>query len=296
MNAYELHGKLKAAYSIQNLNKITITLINLYKNQQFGTLRQIAEMISEYVEINIDPQNRYFSKLMMMYHPDRGDFHRNEIDKLAANKDYDGLLSYSHIIMLGQIEEIAATLTSYEDIDYSPVYEWDFNLDGFNIVSNHDVIDPEMKQGRKNKTKGLSFYNAVKLRMYGNTRVEFPPYYLEDIEELELSQSDISDLDGVQYCIHVAVMDLSGNSISDISLLWGLTALKELNLADNQLEEIDTLSNLRNLRILDLSNNAIKDISSLYNLDKLEYVELTDSRVTGKQIKELEELGITVIH
>jgi len=296
MNVSELHGKLKTAYSIQNLNKITITLINLYKNQQFGTLRQIAEMISENVEIKIDPQNRYFSKLMMLYHPDRGDFHRNEIDRLAANNDYDGLLGYSHIIMLGKIEEIAATIASFEDIDYSPVYEWDFNLDGFNIVNDHDVVEPENRQSRKSKTKGLSFYNAFKMRMYGNTRVGFPPHYLEDIEELELSQSDISDLDGVQYCIHTVIMDLSGNSISDISLLWGLTALKELNLADNKLEEIETLSNLKNLRILDLSNNAIKDISSLYNLDKLEYLEITSSKVTGKQIKELEELGITVIH
>jgi Leucine-rich repeat (LRR) protein len=296
MTTSELYGKLKTAYSTQNLNKITITLINLYQNQQFGTLRQIAEIISESIEINIDPQNKYFSKLMMLYHPDRGDFHRKEIDRLAANDDYKGLLAYSHIIRLDRIEELTTTLTSFEDIDYSPVYEWDFDLDGFNIISDYDAMEIDNKHVRKSKTIGRSFYDAMKIRMYGNTQVGFPPHYLEDLEELELSQSDINDLDGIQYCIHANSIDLSGNFISDISPLWGLTALKELNLADNKLEEIDTLSNLRNLRTLDLSNNAIKDISSLYGLDKLEYLVLTGSRVTGKQIKALEELGITVIY
>ena len=28
-----------------------------------------------------------------------------------------------------------------------------------------------------------------------------PAYYLEDIEDLELSQSGIDDLDGIQYCV-----------------------------------------------------------------------------------------------
>jgi hypothetical protein len=71
------------------LNRITVTLIGLYKEQQSGTLRQIAEMISESVDIEIDPEGRYFSKLMMFYHPDRGDYHRKEIDRLAADENHD---------------------------------------------------------------------------------------------------------------------------------------------------------------------------------------------------------------
>jgi internalin A len=295
MELKKLHASLKEAYSNQNLNKIAVTLIQLYKEEQFGTLGKIAEMISEKVEITIDSEARYFSRLMMLYHPDRGDFHRKEIDRLAEAGDYDGLLGYTHILTLSRIEEVAETLASYEDIDYSPVYEWDINLDGFTIVNITDTDKQEKRQTRTRKSRGVNFYNAVKLRMYGNTKAGFPPYYLEDIQEVELSQSDIHDLDGVQYCIHAATMDLSGNSISDISLLWGLTALEELNLSDNKLEEIDTLSNLRNLKILDLSYNAIRDISALYTLNKLEYLVLTGSKVPPEQIKELEETGVIVV-
>ena len=80
--------------------------------------------------------------------------------------------------------------------------------------------------------------------------MDFPPYYLEDLEDIELSQSGITDLDGVQYCIHTFTMDLSDNTIRDITLLWDLPLLEELNLSYTEIEDIDVLSNLRNLRII----------------------------------------------
>lgn len=295
MKTEELSLELLEAYSNQNLTRITVTLINLYKNKQFGTLGKIAEMICETVEIGIDPEARYFPKLMMLYHPDRGNFHRREIEKLAAADDRNGLDSYTHILTLGRIEEIVSLMASYEDIDYSPVYEWDINTDGFTIIDHDKKSTSEKSFGKEKKSRGISFYNAVKIRMYGNTRVEFPSHYLEDIDEIELSQSGIDDLEGVQFCIHTLSLDLSGNSIEDISLLWGLTQLKEINLSDNKISDIDTLSNLKNLKTLDFSNNPIDDIDPLQDLNRLEYVNLTGCKIAQKQIKDLEETGITVI-
>ncbi|MBN1145345.1 MAG: leucine-rich repeat domain-containing protein [Bacteroidales bacterium] len=295
MNITILHQKIKEAYSTANLNRITVTLIGLYKEQQLGTLKQIAEMISESVDIVIDQEGRFFSRLMMLYHPDRGDFHRSEIDRLAAREDHDGLLGYSHILMLGRIEEIAASLSNYEDIDYSPVYEWDVNLEGFTVINSREPENMSRQKETTRRKAHCSFYDAVKIRMYGKTSVDFPTYYLEDTDEFELSQSGINDLDGVQYCIHALTIDLSDNSISDLSPLWGLTQLEELNLADNRIEELETLVNLRNLKNLNLSNNPVKDISSLFTMSKLEYVNLTNTKVSGSQIRELEETGVAVV-
>lgn len=295
MTVSELHNKLKEAYSNQNLNKISVTLISLYKEKQFGTLRQIAEIISETVKINIDPDNRYFSKLMMLYHPDRGDFHRNEIDRLAAENNFDELLNYSHILRLNRIEEIAATLTSYEDIDYSPVYEWDLNADGFSVIKDTEEIDLEKNIGKSKHHRKINFYDAIKIRMYGKTGIEFPPHYLEDIDEIELSQSEIDDLDGVQYCIHAVSMDLSGNSISELSLLWGLRMLEDLNLSDNRITDIDALSNLTNLRVINLSNNSVHDITPLMNLNKLEFLDISGTKVPHQQVLEIQEIGVNAI-
>jgi Leucine-rich repeat (LRR) protein len=231
---------------------------------------------------------------MMLYHPDRGDFHRNEINRLAAGNDYDGLLTYSHILLLNRIEEIAATFNSYEDIDYSPVYEWDINADGFTIVNEQSGNIQEKTSKRSHAPSHINFYDAVKIRMYGKTKIEFPTWYLENQEELELSGSGINDLEGIQYCIHVRILDLSANLINDLCPLWPLTLLEELNLADNRLEDIDTLSHLSNLRIVDLSGNAIKDISPLMELGRLEYVDLSGTKVPARQVAELEESGVTV--
>jgi len=230
---------------------------------------------------------------MMLYHPDRAGFHVNEINKLTVQNNFDALLEYSHILKLERIEEIANSLHSYEDIDYSPVYEWDTNLEGFSIVT-----DNQPSEYAKTKTNtelvGYVFYDAIKLREYGQTDIEYPSFYLEDIEEFELSSSDITDLDGVQFCINAKSIDLSNNRITDLTLLSGLRNLQELNLSDNQIGYIDCLSNLESLKSVVLSNNFIEDISPLFELGKLEFVELSGNSIDNEQIEILNDMGITV--
>ena len=225
----------------------------------------------------------------MLYHPDRLNYYLNEINIHYKNNDYDELLSYSHILKLERIEEISESLNSYEDIDYSPVYYWDINTDGYSIIN-------ETEKPKKVHTRniGYNFYDAIKIRQYGNTDIEFPSYYLEDIEEFELTSSDINDLDGIQYCKHVKTLDLSDNNIVDLELLESLGLLEELNLSDNIIENIDSIGYLLNLKRLFISNNNIIDISPLLELESLEYVELSGNKISNRQIKELVNLGVQV--
>lgn len=293
MTINELHLKLQNAYSVKNLNNISLTLIELYKNQQYSILQKIADIISDFITIEITEDGKGFSKFMMLYHPDRSESHLNEMKKLVDSNDFDRLLEYSHILKLERIEEIAKSLDSYEDIDYSPVYEWDINTDDFRIV--HDNVgEKKYKTRHKTKKKGYTFYDAIKIRAYGHTKIEYPSYYLEDTDEIELSGSDINDLDGIQFCIHAVSIDLSDNQITDLDPLFDLTMLKELNLSDNRIGLIDTLSNLTNLKNLQLSNNYIKDISPLFELERLEYVGLEGNNVSEEQINQLIGMGVTV--
>lgn len=289
MTIKELYIKLEKAYTLKNLNNISLTLINLYKNKQFTILQKIAEIIGDFLEIEILNNGKGFSKLIKLYHPDRLNYYLNNIKLLYEENNYSELLNYSHILKLDRIEEISESLNSYEDIDYSPVYEWDLNTDGYSVVS-------ENKRSTKFHTQRLdyNFYEAIKIRQYGNTEMEFPTYYLEDIEDFELASSDISDLDGIQYCIHAKTMDLSDNRITDLELLENLGHLEELNLSDNLIQEIDTLSSLVHLKRLYLANNLISDISPVLELEKLDYIELSGNRINTKQIEELIQTGVTV--
>ena len=289
MNLKELQTKLMEAYSQVNLNKISLTLINLYKNKQYPVLQKIADLISDYVHIEITSGGKGFSKLISLYHPDRMNYYMAEINNLGMQNNLEGLLKHSHILKLDQIEEIAETLNSYEDIDYSPVYEWDFNEDGFSIIRENEPVNNNNYESDK-----YDFYDAVKIRQYGTTDIEFPSYYLEDIEEFELATSNINDLDGVQFCIHAVNLDLSDNNITDLTPLIGLKHIEELNLSDNEIDTIEALSKIKNLRRVYLSNNHIEDISPLMELINLDYVDLSGNNIDPEQIRELTEAGVTV--
>ena len=152
MTLNKLHKQLKEAYSVDNLNTICLSLLNLYKSKQFAKLQNIADLISDSVSIQINGKGKGFSKLMMLYHPDRAIFHLNKINQLAAEANYKGLKGYSHILKLNGIQELNESLENYEDIDYSPVYEWDFEMEGYSITYDSDHVTYN-----KDESKGIPF-------------------------------------------------------------------------------------------------------------------------------------------
>jgi Leucine-rich repeat (LRR) protein len=285
-----LKKDLLESYTPENMNRITLILIDWYKKRKFPILQKVADLIDPKIPILIKEDGKGFSRLMMLYHPDRLSFHLNEIENLANENDYEALSEYSHILRLVHLEEMENMLNNFEDIDYSPVYEWDLNQGGFSFVA-----DRKPKANFNTRKIACNFYDAVKKRVFENPDQEYPPYYLEDIEEFELSSSDIKELDGVENCIHVKSMDLSDNMISDIFPLLNLPLLEELNLSDNRIYDIDALSNLSKLRILYLANNQVDDISPLGELESLEYVDLEGNPVSEEQIKKLIDAGVEVI-
>ena len=293
MQLKELQHKLQEAYSVRNLNNISLTLINLYRAGDYGLLQRISELISGFVSVPISDDGKGFSKLIMLYHPDRAAWHLNEINRLAGENNFDRLLEYSHILKLERIEEIAVALKSYEDIDYSPVYEWDIDTEGFTVYNDSEPAD--VTEARTNTCLvGYAFYDAIKMREYGHTDIEYPSIYLEDMEDFELSASDINDLDGVQFCVNAKTMDVSDNRISDLTPLFGLTKLEELNLSDNHIGYLDGIGNLVNLKSILLSGNYIEDISPLFDLARLEYADLRENKVNIEQISSLIESGVVV--
>ena len=86
---------------------------------------------------------------------------------------------------------------------------------------------------------------------------------------------------------NLKLIDLSNNNISRIEGLENLIGLKELNLDNNQIIEIEGLENLIELESLNLSNNQITKICGLENLIKLRELDLRNNLLTSYP-KELE--------
>ena len=289
--------KLKEAYSEVNLNKISAEIIAFYKSGEYSKIKRIAKVVSEYVPINEEKVSKCFSRLIMIYHPDKGNQYRKEIDEIFKSGRLEKLQQYSHILEVQDMDVSVMVEEIAEDIDYSPEYKWDNDEPGFNYFydSDDEQFDHEPENYFDTEPDN-SFLAAIKRKYYGTKEINVPPQYLEDLEEVEMAEYEIEQLDGIDLCKYVKVLDLSGNNISDIYNLKDLGYIEELDLSYNQIGIIDILVKLKNLRILDLSNNYVDDLSPLFDLNSLEYVNVIGNAVPQEHLSYLKNNGIIVVH
>ena len=115
--------------------------------------------------------------------------------------------------------------------------------------------------------------------------------YCTALTQLQLDDNKIDDITPLSHLTNLSYLELNGNQIHDISALSHLTNLRNLYLADNEISDITSLSNLVSLgphhfysippsADLDLGNNQISDISPLSKLTGLEWVVLDDNNIS----------------
>ena len=90
-----------------------------------------------------------------------------------------------------------------------------------------------------------------------------------DLGRLDASNSQVTDLTGLEHATNLKVLTLNDNSISDISSVAGLTKLEWLWLGNNAIVDISAVAGLTNLASLGLSNTPIVDISAVAGLTNL---------------------------
>jgi len=302
MNSPDLYTKLKDAYSEQNLNLITSKIIELYKTKQLSKIKGIVNRMESFEDISSDNINKCFSKLIFMYHPDKGHQYRQEIETLYKSGEKDRLHQYTHIFIISDIDHIkidphpeSATDTDF-DIDYAPEYVMDENAEGYEYYNYEYVESDDLKNDISDYANDNTNFSALKRKYYGTLQIDLPLFYLEDIEEIEMANFDINDLSGAEYCKRVVFMNLSNNCITDISQISGFSFLEELYLSDNEIGYVDAMSNLTKLRIADLSNNSIDDLSPLFELPNLEYVNVMGNPVPRNHIEYLKNNNVLVVH
>ena len=86
---------------------------------------------------------------------------------------------------------------------------------------------------------------------------------------LTVSNSEVSDLSGLEYCTDLTSLDLSGNRIENLSSLLTLSQLTSLDLSSNMLSDISQLSGLVSLTALDISANWIIDLGPIASFPEL---------------------------
>ena len=291
-NIEQIYKEIKQKLTVDHLKKITIDIINFYKNKNFSYLRKYIPII----RIDSNTKNeKLFSFLIRKYHPDKHSSILKQANELYIEKNFDKLLSFynSYFFSIDTVKYI-------RDIDFKfePEYWFDKNDPGyreFNLSEKDDFEETCFDYDYVKEEYG--FYEAMKKLYYGGQNYTFTESDLRNLDdELNLSDYDIQDLTGIENCIFLCELDLSHNNIEKIGRLSFLKSLHTLYLSNNVIENIDVLENLENLEVLDISYNKISNIDVLENLKKLEYVNLIGNPIEDYSIvNELIKRSVIVI-
>ena len=294
MEIEELYTNLKKAYTTDNIGLISGRIIDMFRDNKYDALRAVQKVVNEYTPCTEEKINRVFSRLIMIYHPDRLSQSLQQLEQAYQRGDFEELFAMSHILNVQNLEPEHVTVSSIiTEEDLAEEFGWDDSTDGFSYFMDQDSYEEEEVNDFDYTNR--SFLTALKRRVYGNLNVDFPMYLLEDLEEIEMADYEIEYLDGIDACRHVRVVDLSNNNLTDVTDLKDLHQLERLYLSNNHIALIDSLSNLTVLQVLDISYNDVDDLSPLFELSHLSYLNIMGNRIPAWHLEKLQLKGVTII-
>ncbi len=293
MEITELYTSLKEAYTAENLGLISGRIIDLFRDRRYDALKAVHQVVNEYNPSIEEKINKIFSRLMMLYHPDRLSQSLNQLEQAYLKGDFEELYTMSHILNVQNLkpeEVVVSSIITEEDL--AEEFGWDAAEDGYSYFSDQE--GSEIDDDALDYTN-RSFLTALKRRLYGNLNVDFPMYLLEDLEEIEMADYEIEFLDGIEACRLVRVIDLSNNNLTDLTDLRYMHQVERLYLSNNHIGMIDSLSNMIVLQVLDISFNDVDDLSPLFELSHLSYLNIMGNRVPAWQLEKLQLKGVTIV-
>ena len=294
MEIGDLYSKLKTAYTAENLGLVSGRIIGLFRDKRHDALRAIQKVVNEYTPSNEEKINKVFSRLIMLYHPDRLSQNLKQLEQAYQGGDFETLYSMSHILTVQNLEPEHVLLSSVlTEEDLAEEFGWDESADGYSYFMAEK--EGELEEDEDSGLERRSFLSVLKRRVYGNLNVDFPMYLLEDLEEIEMADYELEDLFGISACHYARAVDLSNNNLTDISELGELRQVERLYLSNNQIGLIDALYNLSVLQVLDISFNDVDDISPLFELNYLSYLNVMGNRIPAWQLEKLQLQGITIV-
>ena len=150
--------------------------------------------------------------------------------------------------------------------------------DNFRIAINDALGQPSYYQPTISDLNGLTGY----LDAWSRNIISIEgAQYLTNLQGLDFSYNQISDLSPLAGLTNLQVLCLSYNQISDLSPLAGLTNLQELYLDYNQISYLSPLAGLTNLQYLYLYYNQISDLSPLAGLTNLQELYLSYNQISN---------------
>lgn len=100
---------------------------------------------------------------------------------------------------------------------------------------------------------------------------------------LDLTGNTIGDLSAISSMTNLEYLDLSHNAVTDLSILKMLPKLVELDLSYNSISSVKQLRDCKSLAILNLSGNLLTDVNGLEALTELRSLSVANNKITDIQ-------------
>ncbi len=238
----------------ERLKAIAAQLISAHRRKNHDLVIPYAKQAG--LVIDGQAPHHLFMKAIQIFHPDRLALVWNQIDQAVAASNRAALDAVARLLEYHpDRSSVVRTPVDFEDEEE----EYGFDADDFGFDTEASFDDDEFTEEGWDPDEG-TFYSAVKRELFGNLDLYPDAADLGKLEgELDLSDYDLHDLDGIEHCQGLTVINLSRNNIDNVFSLSGLIKLEALDLAENDLEDADSLVGLVNLKELDLSGNDIDD-------------------------------------
>ena len=113
--------------------------------------------------------------------------------------------------------------------------------------------------------------NSEELKMIGS---------LPKLKRLILNNCGLTTASGLETAVGLEYLDLSQNTIRDLSPLTNMTALQDLYLQHNAINDLTVLSGLKSLARLDVSYNLLETLTPIFSCPELMYLNAGNNKIT----------------
>ncbi|MFA6507199.1 MAG: hypothetical protein WCT14_13965 [Treponemataceae bacterium] len=295
--------KFDSAWIEERLKRISALLIEAHRSGRQDTISRYAQRIAV---VHSGSPKRQFMQLIQVFHPDRLAVYVKQVADHRSLGDDAGLQTLEKLL---EYETFSGTITrrhrtepsarTYEEYGFDETYSYGDDDFGFGEDTARDEeadFGDDDFEDADPFAEG-TFMDAIKREFFGNLELYPTKFEIEQFEgELDLSDYDLNDLSGAEFCVNITSLNLAMNEIDNIWPLRELSRLEFLDLSSNSLENADDLGELIALKELDLSFNDIDDIAFLLKLPLLVCVSLVGNPVKDRSVLEkLRKRGVMVI-
>ena len=114
--------------------------------------------------------------------------------------------------------------------------------------------------------------NAEELKMIGS---------LPNLKRLILSNCGLTTASGLETAVGLEYLDLSQNTIRDLSPLANMTQLQDLYLNHNAINDLTQIAGLNKLARLDVSYNLLETLNPIFTCPELMYLNAGNNKITS---------------